>query len=93
MDFFREDIPIERETEIEKYVLPVRPGRADKRKLVKVKSAVTFNYRFVKKKRCIVQYRKKIHLAVNFLAYSKIFNHCTLNVGRNDNITVPNGRA
>ena len=47
MDFFRENIPIEPETEIEKYVLPVRPGRADKRKLVKVKSAVTFNYRFV----------------------------------------------
>lgn len=35
------------ETETEKHVLPVRPGRADKRKLVKVKSAVTFNYRFV----------------------------------------------
>lgn len=47
MDFFREGIPIEPESEIEKYVLPVRPGRVDKRKLVKVKSAVTFNYRFV----------------------------------------------
>lgn len=47
MDLFREGIPIEPKTKIEKYVLPVRSGRADKRKLVKVKSAVTFNYRFV----------------------------------------------
>lgn len=47
MDFFREGIPIEPELEIEKYILPVRPGRTDKRKMVKTKSAVTFNYRFV----------------------------------------------
>ena len=42
MDFFREGIPIEPELEIEKYILPVRPGRTDKRKMVKTKSAVLF---------------------------------------------------
>lgn len=47
MDFFRDGIPIEPELEIEKYILPVRPDRTDKRKAVKAKSAVTFNYRFV----------------------------------------------